>query len=87
MFELNKENLLSYVASKLDFFDSNGIITISAVGEGSAEEDGDGFINHVFRISDGSHGPCPNRSFIGPGTGRTGKEERGGSEEVYSLKA
>ncbi|MBR0381761.1 MAG: phosphotransferase [Eubacterium sp.] len=55
MLELNKDNLLSYVVSKLDFFDPEGTVTISAVGEGSAEDDGDGFINYVFRISDGKH--------------------------------
>ena len=55
MIELNKENVVSYVGSRLDFFNTDGHITVSAIGEGSIEEDGDGFINFVLRVSDGEH--------------------------------
>ena len=55
MIELCKENIVEYVSSRLDFFDVDGDITVSVIGEGSPEEDGDGFINHVFRVSDGTH--------------------------------
>lgn len=53
--EINKENVVAYVASRLDFFNTKGNITVSAIGEGSVEEDGDGFINFVYRVSDGEH--------------------------------
>ena len=55
MIELNKSNVASYVASRLDFFNIDSNVTVSSVGEGSIEEDGDGFINYVFRVSDGVH--------------------------------
>ncbi len=55
MITLTKENVSDYVASRLDFFNVTNNITVSAVGEGSVEEDGDGFINFVFRVSDGEH--------------------------------
>ncbi len=52
---LNKENVVAYVRSRLSFFRQDGPVTVSAIGEGSVEEDGDGFINFVFRVSDGEH--------------------------------
>lgn len=55
MLFLTKENIAEYVDSRLDFFNLNGDIRVSAIGEGSKEEDGDGFINFVFRVSDGEH--------------------------------
>ena len=55
MLQITKENVVDYVKSRLDFFDIDGDITVSAVGEGSLEEDGDGFINFVYRVSDGTH--------------------------------
>ncbi len=55
MFQLSKENVLDYVKSRIDFFDEDGDIKVSAIGEGSVEEDGDGFINFVYRVSDGTH--------------------------------
>jgi 5-methylthioribose kinase len=51
---LTKENLTEYLKSHADFLDYSKPLKISAVGEGSAEEDGDGFINFVFRVSDGT---------------------------------
>ena len=55
MITLTKENLTEYLKSHADFLDFSKPLTISAVGEGSVEEDGDGFINFVFRVSDGTH--------------------------------
>ena len=55
MITLSKENLTEYLKSQIDFLDYSRPLTISAVGEGSVEEDGDGFINFVFRVSDGTH--------------------------------
>lgn len=55
MFILSKDTVVEYVKSRLDFFDADGDIKVSMIGEGSIEEDGDGFINFVFRVSDGTH--------------------------------
>ncbi|MDO4556484.1 MAG: phosphotransferase [Lachnospiraceae bacterium] len=55
MYNLTKENLTDYLKQNLDLLDYSRPLTISAVGEGSEEEDGDGFINFVFRVSDGTH--------------------------------
>ncbi len=55
MITLSKENVVDYVKSRLDFFNLDGDIKVSAIGEGTVEEDGDGFINFVYRVSDGKH--------------------------------
>ena len=56
MLVLTKDNVVEYVQSRLPFFSKNtNLITVSAVGEGTLEEDGDGFINFVFRVSDGTY--------------------------------
>lgn len=66
MLQITKENVVDYVKSRLDFFDINGDITVSAIGEGSQEEDGDGFINFVFRVSDGTHHLIVKQSRVEP---------------------
>ena len=50
MITLSKENVVDYVKSRLDFFNLDGDIKVSAIGEGTVEEDGDGFINFVYRV-------------------------------------
>lgn len=55
MITLSVENLTEYLKSQIDFLDYSKPLIISAVGGGDAEEDGDGFINFVFRASDGNH--------------------------------
>ena len=50
MITLSKENVVDYVKSRLNFFNLNGDIKVSAIGEGSVEEDGDGFINFVYSL-------------------------------------
>ncbi len=55
MITLSKENITEYLKSQIDFLDYSRPLIISAVGEGDVEEDGDGFINFVFRVSDGTH--------------------------------
>ena len=45
MITLSKENVVDYVKSRLDFFNPDGDIKVSAIGVGTVEEDGDGFIN------------------------------------------
>ena len=54
MITLSKQNLTEYLKSQIDFLDYSKPLIISEVGEGSVEEDGDGFINFVFRVSDGT---------------------------------
>ena len=55
MITLSKNNLTEYLKSQINFLDYSKPLIISEVGEGSVEEDGDGFINFVFRVSDGTH--------------------------------
>lgn len=53
MLILTKENITEYLKERMPELDTSRPFIISAIGEGSAEEDGDGFINFVFRVSDG----------------------------------
>jgi len=53
MIVLNKENLTEYLKGRLTELDYTKPLYISAVGEGSEEEDGDGYLNFIFRVSDG----------------------------------
>lgn len=53
MITLSKENIADYLKEKMPYLDFSKPLTISAVGEGSLEDDGDGYINYVFRVSDG----------------------------------
>ena len=53
MITLSKENITDYLKEKIPDLDYSKPLIISAVGEGSEEEDGDGYINFVFRVSDG----------------------------------
>lgn len=53
MLILTKENITDYLKERMPELNTDEPLIISAVGEGSEEEDGDGFINFVFRVSDG----------------------------------
>ncbi|MCR4892078.1 MAG: phosphotransferase [Lachnospiraceae bacterium] len=53
MIFLTKENLTDYLKEHMDELDYSKPLSISAVGEGSEEEDGDGYLNFIFRVSDG----------------------------------
>lgn len=53
MIMLSKENITDYLKEKMPYLDFSKPLTISAIGEGSLEEDGDGYINYVYRVSDG----------------------------------
>ena len=55
MIRLTKDNVALYVKSRIPDFNLDGDVHISAIGEGSQEEDGDGFINFVYRVSDETH--------------------------------
>ena len=53
MFILTKENITEYLRGKMPELDYSKPLIMSAIGEGTEEEDGDGYINFVFRVSDG----------------------------------
>ena len=53
MITLTKENITEYLKKKMPDLDFSRPLIISEIGEGSAEEDGDGYVNYVFRVSDG----------------------------------
>lgn len=53
MIVLTKENITDYLKTRMPDLDYSKPLIISAVGEGKAEDDGDGFLNYVFRVSDG----------------------------------
>lgn len=55
MIQLSKENVAEYVKSRLDFFELDDSLKVSAIGEGSVEDDGDGFINYVWRVSNSKY--------------------------------
>ena len=53
MIVLNKDNLTEYLKDHMKELDYSKPLSISVVGEGSEEEDGDGYLNFLFRVSDG----------------------------------
>lgn len=53
MITLSKENITDYLKEKMPYLDFSKPLIISAIGEGSEEDDGDGYVNFVFRVSDG----------------------------------
>ena len=53
MITLSKENITDYLKEKMPYLDFSRPLIISAIGEGSLEDDGDGYINYVYRVSDG----------------------------------
>ena len=55
MITLAKENITDYLKEKMPYLDFSKPLVISAIGEGSLEEDGDGYINFVYRVSDGKY--------------------------------
>lgn len=55
---LSKENVADYVLSRTTLFPQGAALNVHAVGDGSTWEDGDGYVNFVFRVWDGE------RSFV-----------------------
>lgn len=53
MIVLTRDNLTEYLKSHMTELDYSKPLYISVVGEGSEEEDGDGYLNFIFRVSDG----------------------------------
>lgn len=50
MLTLSKENIIPYIKKHMPDFDDSLPVKISWVGEGTEEEDGDGYVNHIFRV-------------------------------------
>ena len=50
MLEITKDNVLDYLKEHIEAFDQNGDVRISAVGEGTQAEDGDGYVNFIYRV-------------------------------------
>ena len=50
MLTLSKKNIIEYLKAHMPKFDDNLPWEISWVGEGTEEEDGDGYVNHIFRV-------------------------------------
>ena len=50
MITITKENVISYIKERIPSFDDSIPVEVSCVGEGSGKEDGDGYVNYIFRI-------------------------------------
>ena len=50
MLTITKENIIPYLKEHMPDFDDSGSVTVSQVGDGTPEEDGDGYVNYIFRI-------------------------------------
>lgn len=50
MIIITRENIIPYIKERLPEFDDTLPVEISCVGEGTPEEDGDGYVNHIFRV-------------------------------------
>lgn len=48
--DLNKDNIIEYLKTYTDYFDKDAILSVYEIGDG--EEDGDGFVNFVYRVWD-----------------------------------
>ncbi len=53
MLRLDKSNIQDYLPRWMPKMDYSHPLFITAVGEGTKEEDGDGFLNYVYRVTDG----------------------------------
>ncbi len=53
MLIISKENIIPYMKDHLPGFDDTLPAEITCVGEGTPEEDGDGYVNHIFRVRTG----------------------------------
>ena len=50
MIKITKENIIPYLKEHLPDFDDSLPVNISMVGEGTEEEDGDGYVNYIYRV-------------------------------------
>ncbi|MBR0092379.1 MAG: phosphotransferase [Lachnospiraceae bacterium] len=60
---LTKETIPSYLKQRYPALDDSAPLQVHKIGEGSAEEDGDGYLNVVFRVSDGKCGMILKQGF------------------------
>lgn len=50
MFELKKDNVIDYLAPRLPQFDFSKDVTVTRIGEGDDEAEGQGFINFMYKV-------------------------------------
>ena len=50
MIIISKENIIPYIKEHIPEFDDTLPAEVTCVGEGTPEEDGDGYVNHIYRI-------------------------------------
>ena len=50
MIKITKENIIPYLKAHMPDFDDSLPVQISMVGEGTEEEDGDGYVNYIYRV-------------------------------------
>lgn len=50
MLTISKKNIIGYLKRHMPEFDDSAPVKLSRVGEGTEEEDGDGYVNHIFRV-------------------------------------
>lgn len=75
MITLTKENITDYLRKQMPDLDFSKPLIISEIGEGTAEEDGDGYVNYVFRVSDGKRKMILKQGrSVGRVTGHTGMD-------------
>ena len=75
MITLTKENITEYLKKQMPDLDFSKPLIISEIGEGTAEEDGDGYVNYVFRVSDGKRKMILKQGrSVGRVTGHTGMD-------------
>ena len=75
MITLTKENITDYLKEQMPDLDYSKPLIISEIGEGTAEEDGDGYVNYVFRVSDGKRKMILKQGrSVGRVTGHTGMD-------------
>lgn len=50
MFIITKDNIIEYLKKHIPELDDSAAFHISMIGEGTEEEDGDGYVNYIFRV-------------------------------------
>lgn len=50
MLTISKDNIIEYLKEHMEGFDPLDVMKVTMVGEGTAEEDGDGYVNYIFRV-------------------------------------
>ncbi len=66
MLIITKENILDYLKKKMPEFDTTVPVSISMVGEGTEEDDGDGYVNYIFRVRTGKESYVLKQALVMP---------------------